>query len=128
MIDIPPPFDAAWFRASLGFIVGSAFGSFATMLAYSLPRRLSIVFPGSHCPSCRQSLVLRDLVPIFSFVFSKGRCRYCHVKIGSQYLAIELATSLACAVASVVLGYTPLLLIAYAAIVTVITFISWKSK
>ena len=100
MIDLPPPFDAAWFRFFLGFIVGSALGSFTTMLAYRLPRRMSIVSPRSHCPTCKTPLGARDLVPIFSWLLHKCRCRHCHAGIGARYLWIELAISLACGAAA----------------------------
>ena len=122
--DIPPPLDAAWFRFAFGFFLGGILGSFATMLAYRLPRHLSIVFPRSHCPSCNTTLGARDLVPIFSWLWARGHCRHCHAKIGIQYLAIEFATSLACAAASVIIGFTPLLLIAYAAIVAIVVCLS----
>ena len=118
--DIPPPFDAAWFRFTLGFIIGACLGSFATMLAYRLPRQISIVTPRSHCPTCKTTLTPRDLVPILSWLLNKGQCRHCHAKIGARYLWIELATSLACATASVVIGINPILLIAYAVIVAVV--------
>jgi leader peptidase (prepilin peptidase)/N-methyltransferase len=92
--DIPPPFDAAWFRFILGFIIGAALGSFGTMLAYRIPRHISIITPRSHCPTCNATLGARDLVPILSWVTSGGKCRHCHADIGAQYLWIELACSL----------------------------------
>lgn len=104
MTDLPPPFDAAWFRFILGFIVGAALGSFGTMLAYRLPRRLSIILPRSHCPSCGTTLQARDLVPLLSWLSTGGRCRHCHAKIGTQYLWIELAVSVVCGGIAVLLG------------------------
>jgi leader peptidase (prepilin peptidase)/N-methyltransferase len=90
-----------WFRFALGFIVGAALGSFGTMLAYRLPRRLSIVAPRSHCPSCQTPLGVKDLVPLASWLATRGRCRHCGAKIGAQYLKIELATSLIGGVAGI---------------------------
>ena len=103
-MDLPPPFDNSWFRFALGFIVGSALGSFTTMLAYRLPRGLSIVTPRSHCPSCKTTLRVRDLVPVLSWISTGGKCRYCHAKIGARYVWIELAFSVACGVMGVWLG------------------------
>lgn len=122
MTDIPPPFDAAWFRFVLGFIIGAALGSFATMLAYRLPRHMSILLPRSHCPSCGHTLGARDLIPMLSWLLSKGECRYCHAKIGAQYLWVELATSTACGIASAAIGFNLVLPIAYAAIVGIVVY------
>jgi len=104
MSDLPPPFDAVWFRFIVGFIVGGSLGSFVTMLAYRLPRRLSIITPPSHCPSCGHHLAACDLVPMLSWLWTRGQCRYCHKKIGLRYLGIELAISLACALSAVLVG------------------------
>ncbi|MDR3424994.1 MAG: prepilin peptidase [Alphaproteobacteria bacterium] len=123
MTDLPPPFDAAWFRFAFGFIIGAALGSFATMLAYRLPRRLSILFPRSHCPTCNATLGALDLVPILSWLAMRGRCRHCCAEISVRYLGIELATSFACAIASVVIGLAPALGLAYVAIVAVVAVI-----
>lgn len=119
-------FDVAWVRFVLGLIVGSILGSFATMLVHRLPRRLSIVFPRSHCPLCNTTLGARDLVPIFSWLAMRGRCRHCKAKIGTRYLIVEITASLACAVASVVVGFTSLLLVTYAVVVAVIVFFCIK--
>lgn len=97
MSDIPPPFDAIWFRALVGFIVGMALGSFGTMLWYRVPRQLSIISPGSHCPQCKTPLRAADLVPLFSWLWTRGKCRHCGMPIGSQYLIIELIIASVCA-------------------------------
>ncbi|MGB9153791.1 MAG: prepilin peptidase [Alphaproteobacteria bacterium] len=121
--DFPPPFDAAWFRFVVGFVIGAALGSFATMLAYRLPRKLSIISPRSHCPTCKTTLQPQDLVPILSWLWNKGHCRHCHAKIGARYLWIELATSIACGTASVAI-VSPMLLLAYTGIVAVVVVAS----
>ncbi len=104
MTDLPPPFDTVWFRFIAGFIIGACLGSFTTMLAYRLPRRLSIVTPRSHCPSCGTTLGVRDLVPLLSWLAMRGYCRHCHAKIGAQYLWIEMAISITCGVIAIVIG------------------------
>ncbi|MDE1901102.1 MAG: prepilin peptidase [Alphaproteobacteria bacterium] len=93
--DLPPPFGIAWFRFALGFAVGAVLGSFGTMLAYRVPRRLSIVWPGSHCPSCRTPLTIADLVPLLSFIAHRGKCAHCGARIGMRYFYIELACAVA---------------------------------
>lgn len=78
-------FITIWF-----FLLGSAVGSFLNVIIYRLPRRESIVFPPSHCPSCGHKLSSKDLIPILSYVLLKGRCRYCGSKISPRYLLVEL--------------------------------------
>ena len=51
------------------FIIGIFLGSFFNVLGYRIPKRMSIIKPGSHCPECKSSLKVRDLVPIFHIYF-----------------------------------------------------------
>jgi len=77
----------------IGFILGAFIGSFLNMAIYRLPRKLSFVNPSrSFCPKCEHSLSSRDLMPILSWVFAKGKCRYCHDPVSSRYLWVELLT------------------------------------
>ena len=48
----------------------------------------------SYCPHCRKTLKWHDLIPVFSFLFLRGKCRYCGEKISWQYPLIEIATGL----------------------------------
>lgn len=72
------------------FAFGIIIGSFLNVCIYRIPREESIVFPSSHCPHCSHPLVWYDLVPIFSYLFLKGKCRYCRGVISPQYPIIEL--------------------------------------
>ena len=63
----------SWFRLAVGLVVGLALSGFATMPSYRLPRRLSIVFPRSHCPPCKAVLKIRDFVPVFPWLFVRGK-------------------------------------------------------
>ncbi|MFP4662183.1 MAG: prepilin peptidase [Halanaerobiales bacterium] len=76
------------------FITGLIFGSFLNVIIYRLPREESIVFPASHCPSCQNTLQAIDLIPVLSFVFYRGKCRYCKEKISWQYPFVELLTGI----------------------------------
>ncbi|MCM8830529.1 MAG: prepilin peptidase [Candidatus Omnitrophica bacterium] len=76
------------------FILGLAFGSFANVVIYRLPKGKSIVRPGSQCPSCGKNIPWYDNIPILSFLLLKGRCRFCKVKISSRYFVVELITGL----------------------------------
>ncbi|MCS7233869.1 MAG: prepilin peptidase [Synergistetes bacterium] len=74
------------------FLLGLIIGSFLNSCIYRLPRGVSIIYPPSFCPSCGHKLCWSDLVPIFSYLALKGKCRYCGVKIPLRYPLIELLT------------------------------------
>lgn len=77
--------------------LGLVLGSFATALSWRLPRGESIVTKvHSGCPSCGHNLGARDLVPVFSWLCLRGKCRYCKAAIGIRYPLIELATLALC--------------------------------
>ena len=74
------------------FIFGLAVGSFLNVCIYRLPLEKSIVFPPSKCPKCEHRLGVLDLFPVFSFLFLRGKCRYCKTKIYWRYPVVELLT------------------------------------
>ncbi|MCL2188936.1 MAG: prepilin peptidase [Defluviitaleaceae bacterium] len=82
--------DAA-FWIVYAFIIGLLFGSFGNVVIYRIPRGVSIVFPPSKCTVCGLRLTAVDLVPIISWLFLRGRCRYCDVRISVRYPLVELA-------------------------------------
>lgn len=75
-------------------IIGLIIGSFLNVCIYRIPRKESISFPPSHCFSCDHDLKPKDLFPVLSYLFIKGRCRYCGEKISIQYPLIETLNSL----------------------------------
>lgn len=83
-----------WYIGLVVFIYGTVVGSFLNVLIYRLPRGLSIVKPRSHCPNCGTELRARDLVPLLSFLWQRGRCRHCGARISWRYFWVELATGL----------------------------------
>ena len=74
-------------------LLGLAVGSFLNLCIDRLPQDKSIISPGSHCDSCNQSLKAIDLVPVFSYLWLRGRCRYCGARIPLRLPLVELATS-----------------------------------
>jgi len=66
---------------ALFFLLGAAVGSFINVVADRLPEGKSIISPPSHCPGCQQGLSAKDVIPIFSYLWLKGRCRYCGITI-----------------------------------------------
>lgn len=71
------------------FILGIIFGSFANVLIYRIPKKISIVFPNSFCPFCFSSIKWYDNIPILSYFLLKGRCRSCNQKISLTYPLVE---------------------------------------
>ena len=76
----------------IGFLVilGLVLGSFATMLTHRLVHEKDPIIRRSHCPSCSHPLGILDLIPLVSYLYLKGSCRYCHARIPYFYWAIEL--------------------------------------
>jgi len=72
-------------------VVGFCVGSFANVVICRLPRGESVVSPSSFCPDCRARLKWRDMIPVISWIFLKGRCRYCKAAISGRYPIIETA-------------------------------------
>jgi leader peptidase (prepilin peptidase)/N-methyltransferase len=84
--------------------LGLVIGSFLNVLAYRLPRGESLVWPGSHCPSCDAPIKPYDNIPLLSWLVLRGRCRSCAESISARYPLTELATALAFAVVVLVRG------------------------
>ena len=75
-------------------ILGLIFGSFATAVAYRLPRDESISTGRSKCPNCGNTITAIQNIPFFSYVVLRGRCKHCGERISIRYPLIELATAL----------------------------------
>ncbi len=86
------------------FFMGSVVGSFLNVLAYRIPIRESIVKGRSHCTSCGKQILNRDLIPVFSWIFLRGKCRFCGEKISPRYMIIEFICGLSYLAAFLVLG------------------------
>ncbi len=76
------------------FILGIVFGSFFNVCIFRIPLNQSIVNPPSHCTNCKIRLKPKDLVPIFSYLFFCGRCRYCKREISIRYPLVESLTGI----------------------------------
>ena len=71
------------------FLFGIVIGSFLNVCIFRIPKKESIVLPHSHCMVCDYQLQWYDLVPLFSFLFLRGRCRKCGTKLSLQYPLVE---------------------------------------
>ena len=76
------------------FICGLVIGSFLGVVAYRVPRKLSIIKPGSYCPSCNGKIAFYDNIPLISYILLRGRCRNCKVRISYKTFIIEIITGL----------------------------------
>lgn len=75
-------------------IYGLLIGSFLNVLIYRIPKKENIAVVRSHCMKCNYQLKWYDLVPLFSWLFLRGKCRKCGEKISIQYPLIEAANGL----------------------------------
>ncbi len=76
------------------FVLGAVLGSFYNVVGLRVPLKKSIVAPRSHCPVCQRNLTAGDLIPVFSYILLRGKCRGCGTSISPVYPLIELATGL----------------------------------
>lgn len=77
------------------FVIGLCLGSFYNVVGLRIPKKESIVLPGSHCVNCNYELKAYDLIPVFSFLFLKGKCRRCQTTLSWMYPMMELVTGVA---------------------------------
>jgi len=85
-------------------VAGLAIGSFLNVVVYRVPRALSIVRPGSSCPSCGTAIGSWDNVPVVSWLVLRGRCRHCGEPISARYPVVELVTGVLFAAVAWALG------------------------
>lgn len=96
----------------MAFILGSVIGSFLNVVILRTPLKQSIVVNRSHCMTCGNQLKNIDLIPIFSYIFLGGKCRFCKSKISPRYWIVELLTALMYVAAVCLLGVSVELLYA----------------
>lgn len=75
-------------------IVGLIIGSFLNVCIFRIPAKESIVFGSSHCMTCKNKIEWYDLVPVFSYIFLRGKCRHCKEPISIRYPIIESLTGI----------------------------------
>ncbi|MCB1558778.1 MAG: prepilin peptidase [Alphaproteobacteria bacterium] len=88
------------------FVIGTVLGSYSSAVSFRLMRGESWIFSNekkdgegrkaarSQCPHCCHTLSIPDLIPVFSWLFQRGCCRYCHVTIPARYPIIEIYSGL----------------------------------
>jgi len=78
-----------WLSYLITGTLGALIGSFLNVCIYRLPRGESIVWPGSHCPSCGKDIKCYDNIPLLSYLWLAGRCRACREPISIRYPLVE---------------------------------------
>ncbi|MDP9175005.1 MAG: prepilin peptidase [Planctomycetota bacterium] len=74
------------------FALGACIGSFLNVVVYRLPREISLITPPSRCPDCETPLAWYDNIPVFGWIFLRGKCRYCKKPISPCYPVVEAIT------------------------------------
>jgi leader peptidase (prepilin peptidase) / N-methyltransferase len=115
-----------YYWATLSLLLGLVVGSFLNVVVYRVPRRESLVRPGSHCPGCGTAIRWHDNIPVAGWLLLRGRCRSCRTRIAIRYPLVEALTGAAFLAAFWRLGVSPFLLVAWAfvAVLIVLVFIN----
>lgn len=100
-------------------ILGLIMGSFATMLSYRYVKDLSIM-GRSKCTSCGTKLKVHELIPVLSFILSRGRCRYCNNKIALRYPLQEVVMMLLFLLNHYINGFSGVGIVCYVIIFTLV--------
>jgi len=74
----------------IAFVFGAMLGSFLNVCIVRLPKGESVVRPPSHCPSCKAQIPFYQNIPLVSYLFLRGRCRFCAERISPRYFFVEL--------------------------------------
>ncbi|MDD5865933.1 MAG: prepilin peptidase [bacterium] len=88
------------------FIIGACLGSFYLVVGKRLPKNEDIIFSRSKCDNCNHTLFWYDLIPIFSYIFLRGKCKYCHKKISITNLLIEISMGLLFSIGYIYMGFS----------------------
>ncbi|WP_409346903.1 prepilin peptidase [Paenibacillus sp. MBLB4367] len=103
--------DNLWLLSAVSAALGLLVGSFLNVVAIRLPLKRSIVYPPSHCTSCKHRLHAVDLIPVVSYLLLRGKCRYCGHQVSSFYAVGEVVTAALFAVIAWQTGFSANLVI-----------------
>jgi leader peptidase (prepilin peptidase)/N-methyltransferase len=111
-------------------IVGIAVGSFLNVCIDRLPLRKSLISLPSHCDGCQHRLSVRDLMPLLSYLWLRGHCRYCHARISRRVPVVELLGGILFFLAFWRFGpsYQFGITVFWCSVFLVIIFIDWEHK
>lgn len=100
------PVYATIYFCFLASLIGAVMGSFINCWALRYLTGERYPRGRSHCPKCGATLGARDLVPVFSYLFLRGRCRFCHEPISPRYMLVELLSAGAYLAAWLTFGFS----------------------
>lgn len=101
---------------ALIILFGLVIGSFCNVLIDRLPQGETVLWGRSRCDFCKKTLEWYELIPVFSFILQRGRCRRCKKKLSIQYPLIELVSAGLLVTLYKVFGLSPVLFVAYSLI------------
>ncbi len=104
------------------FIIGCMIGSFINVVAIRGPRGMNFVSDRSECPKCKHKLGFFDLIPVLSYIFLRGKCRYCGEKISIQYFLVEFLSGIAYLIALLLVENIVTLLLTFV-VITIATYL-----
>ncbi len=93
------------------FLYGLIFGSFFNVVGLRIPNNVSIVKPRSACPNCQHQLTPLELLPVFSYLLQKGKCKKCSIKISPLYPSFELLTAILFTISPLLVGWSKELIV-----------------
>lgn len=102
-------------------VFGLMIGSFLNVVIYRVPRKESLVRPGSHCPMCGTAIRWYDNIPVLSWLILRGRCRSCRERISLRYPLVEAFTGASFGVCLYRFGFTWYVLIAWFFVAVLLT-------
>lgn len=111
------------------FIFGICIGSFLNVVICRLPKNESLIKNSSHCVKCKEKIKVYDLIPLFSWIFLRGKCRNCGEKISPRYPTIELLNALLYIITFIVMDFNvkSIILCIFFSILIIIGFIDFDT-
>ena len=121
--------DFIFYIQVIVFLYGIVIGSFLNVCIYRIPKGEDIVKTNSHCMNCGTELKWYDLFPVFSFLWLKGKCRYCGVKLSWQYPAVEVLNGILYCIVFAVKGIhtTSVVYCLFVSALLVLSIIDWRT-
>ncbi|MFC4320956.1 prepilin peptidase [Litchfieldia salsa] len=95
------------------FILGIVLGSFYNVVGLRIPKAESIVFPRSACPNCRHELTVKELIPLLSYLYQKGSCKKCFIRISPLYPSVEMVTAILFTISPLLVGWSKELIVSW---------------
>lgn len=111
------------------FFYGICIGSFLNVVIYRLPRNESLIKRSSHCTTCGAKIRIRDIIPIFSWLILRGKCRSCGEKISPRYPIVETLNGLVYVITFTVMDFNlqSILYCLFFSILICVGFIDWDT-